>query len=284
MKKCKICGGMCDSIGGGRYQCDCCGNTFCEDDFVNLKEKVALEEARTRVVEEARAKVSIEEIRAKVAIEEAKAKARGASAGADLFEKCKRSVVEIYCKGRKGAWSGSGYIITHDGLIVTNAHVAAESNGKPCENIAVKLYGSDRLIPAYVEALGDKKAGSGGGVDLAFLQLAKLDRYKKLPLGDYNKVRTGEEIYVIGNSLGRGICITRGIVSDRNRNGRIMYDCATNPGNSGGPVLNASGEVIGTHVAGQLTNNGEKAQGMNMAIPVSKTEDLLRENEIVIIN
>ena len=283
MKKCKICGGLCDSIGGGRYQCDCCGNTFCEDDFINFKEKVALEEAKTRAAEEVRAKVSIEEIRAKVAIEEAKAKARSAYSGADLFEKCKDSVVEIYCKGKKGAWSGSGYIISHHGLIVTNAHVAAEKNGQPCEDIAVRLFGSQNLIPAYVIVLGDKKAGAGGGVDLAFLQLANLSQYKPLPLGDFAKVRTGEEIYVIGNSLGRGTCITRGIVSDKNRNGRIMYDCATNPGNSGGPVINARGEVIGTHVAGQLTMQGEKAQGMNMAIPVSETEKLIEQNDMFLV-
>lgn len=281
MKKCKICGGMCDSIGGGRYQCECCGNTFCEDDFVNLKEKVALEEARTRVVEEARAKVSIEEIRAKVAIEEAKAKASGASAGADLFEKCKDGVVELTCRDKSGAWSGSGYIISNKGYMITNAHVAADENGRPCKDIKVNVRGSIFGTNAYVVALGDNKAGHGNGVDLAILQLGfMLPGFISLPLGDSDSVRTGEDVYVIGNSLGSGTCITRGIVSDKNRNGRIMYDCATNPGNSGGPVLNGRGEVIGTHVAGTLARNGEKVQGMNMAIPISEVKELIKKHRI----
>ncbi|MDE6474051.1 MAG: trypsin-like peptidase domain-containing protein [Clostridia bacterium] len=276
MKKCKLCGGICGSIGGGRYQCDFCGNTFCEDDFINFKEKVALEEAKTRAAEEVRAKVSIEEIRAKVAIEEAKVKAKSANAGADLFEKCKDGVLEINCRGKKSAWSGSGYIISRKGYAVTNAHVAAEEDGQACENITVNVPGYDYKIKAHVVALADTKAGNGNGVDLAIIQLEQMyPKFKALPLGNFDAVRTGEEIYVIGNSLGFGTCITRGIVSDKDRNGMLMYDCATNPGNSGGPVFNTKGEVIGTHVAGQLTSQGMKAQGMNKAIPVSLIKVLI---------
>lgn len=272
MKECKLCGSNCRSLGNGQYKCCSCGNIFTEDDFINVKEKAEIEAAKARAAEE---------VRAQAAIEEARIKAEAGNNGAEIFEKCKDGVLEINCRGKKSAWSGSGYVVSYKGYAITNAHVAADEDGQPCENIVVKICGYN--VRANVIALADNKAGNGDGVDLALIKLMEMPTgVKALPLGDFDKVRTGEQIYVIGNSLGMGTCITSGIVSDKNRNGLLMYDCATNPGNSGGPVFNAKGEIIGTHVAGQLTHSGDKAQGMNKAIPVSYVKLLIEKSGIIL--
>lgn len=281
MKECKLCGSTCRSIGSGQYKCSSCGNIFSEDDFINVKEKAEIEAAKIRAAEEVKAKAAIEEARIKAAIEETKIKAEAGKNGADLFEKCKDGVLEINCRGKKSAWSGSGYIISNKGYAITNAHVAADEDGQPCENIVVKV--NRYNIKAKVIALADNKAGNSNGVDLAIIKLIEMPaELKVMPLGNFDMVRTGEQIYVIGNSLGYGTCITSGIVSDKNRNGWLMYDCATNPGNSGSPVFNVKGEIIGTHFAGQPTSSGAKAQGMNYAVPVSLVKLLIEKSGITL--
>ena len=204
--------------------------------------------------------------------------------GADVFETSINSILEISCigkfkmqNGNPERWTGSGFVVTDDGYAVTNAHVAANSqDGSPVEKMIVSTCG--QTIGAKVVALADKKAGKETGVDLALIKLDKMPfRCKALQIENYKMVRNGEQIYVIGNSLGQGTCITSGVVSDRDREGRLMYDCPTNPGNSGGPVINAKGKVIGVHFSGQraplqdITGRdviaSVKAQGMNYAIP-----------------
>jgi len=235
MKKCNICGGTCVSLGNGNYQCDCCGNIFAEEDFV--KKEVFKTER---------------------------------DLGADLFDKAVGGVLEITTScGR-----ASGYLISSKGYAITNSHAVALGNGKSCGNCTVKIAGE--TVSAKVLVMGtEDNSKHCTNDDLALIRLERVPlKATPLKLGDYNKVRTGEKIFIIGNSLGAGTCITGGIISDKNRHSQLMYDCATNPGNSGGPVLSSNGLVIGTHVAG--TNpHGIKAQGMNMAIPCSAVLDFL---------
>ena len=214
------------------------------------------------------------------------------NAGADVFESCINGVLEISCESNKfknpngelKCWGGSGFVITADGYAVTNAHVVADDDGAPLKTGKVNVRVCNQIVGAEVIALADKKKGDGGGPDLAVIKLDKMPlRCSPLPIGDYSDVRNGEQIFVIGNSLGEGTCITGGIVSDKNREGTLMYDCATNPGNSGGPVINSDGKVIGVHFSGRIVTatgtgmnkNGDvsvsqvrvKAEGMNYAIP-----------------
>ena len=241
MKKCKVCGGMCDTIGDGRYMCDCCGATYTEDDFKTKKET-------------------------------SREGTKDSDMGADIFEKNVNGVLELSVSNGRA----SGYLISDDGYALTNAHAVSLDNGRSCGQCTVKCAGES--VSARVVAMGTENNDEHTtNKDLALLKLSRVpNKATPLKFGDYDKVRTGERIFVIGNSLGAGTCITSGIVSDKDRHSQLMYDCATNPGNSGGPVFNADGLVIGTHVAG-TSPNGFKAQGMNYAIPCSAVFTFLRK-------
>lgn len=195
--------------------------------------------------------------------------ASGEASGASIFERNVGGVLELTYTGNGVSWSASGYIISDDGYAITNTHAVTTDDGTPVERLHAKVCG--QKVGATVVAIGDDKGGHGRGVDLALIKLDKMPQGSvALGFADYDKVRTGDTIYVIGNSLGYGTCITSGIISDKERNlgghMHMMYDCATNGGNSGGPVLNTEGLVIATHVAGQNSDKG-KAQGMNYGIP-----------------
>ena len=251
MVKCKVCGGTCSETGNGKYMCDFCGALFSERDLMPAK----------RVAERQTA-------------------AAGMS-GADVFEQNIAGTLEISVRGRAGAWSGSGYIVTDDGYAVTNAHVAADEDGSPCRNIIARVNGQS--VSASVVALADDKAGAGSGIDLAIIKLASMPKgAKKLLFEDSDAIRNGEPVFVIGNSLGMGVCITSGIVSDRARvlSGKqfIMTDCAVNGGNSGGPIFNAKGLVIGTITLQGRAHDGGDAEGMNYAIPANVVKAFLQAN------
>lgn len=253
MKRCKVCGGMCSSTGNGQYVCEYCGQTFSESDF----------EVKTSNM-----KVQVD---------------TKMDAGADLFDKVINGVLEINCTGKKSSWCGSGYIISPYGYAMTNAHVAADDDGQPCARMKVNVCG--KTVSAKVVALADDKAGHGSGVDLALIQLDRLPLDAVvLQLGDFNNVHTGERVFVLGNSLGDGTCITSGIVSDRNRivSGKtlLMTDCAINGGNSGGPIFNSDGLVIGTICSARVKSDGTDTKGMNYAVPVNIVNDFIKKSGI----
>ncbi len=249
MKKCKLCGGNCLSIGNGKYQCDCCDNIFSEEDF-------EVKTSKKNVV------------------------APLSDNGTNVFEQNISGVLEIRWRCEQGICSGSGFLITPNGFCITNTHVVTSEDGNSCGSVSVKI--KDETLTAKVVALGDNKHGSGNGVDLALIKLDKVPFGAKcLEFENFANVRIGETVYVIGNSLGYGTCITSGIVSDkaRNVNGKtlLMTDCAVNGGNSGGPIFNGKGRVIGVIVSG-ITG----AEGMNFAIPSSTVMEFIRKNGLIV--
>ena len=265
MKVCKLCGSDCRDLGNGRYKCSGCGNVFSESDFISVKEKAEIEAAKARAAEEVRANAALEAERIKAALEEAKLKAEASNDGdgADLFDNSVNGVCEISTPTSRG----SGFLIGRAGYVVTNAHVIAKNDGSSCQSCTVKL--AQKLVSANVVAMGTTNKSEHCSIkDLALLKLASVPNGAKiLTFGDYAKVRIGEKVFVIGNSLGQGTCITSGIVSDKMRQGRLMTDCPINGGNSGGPIFNAKGLVIGAMVASALNYDGTATEGMNYAIP-----------------
>ena len=200
----------------------------------------------------------------------------GVMNGEQIFDKMQNATVEILAIDEKeGVSCASGFVVSDKGFIVTNAHAILDRRGQLCKNIAVKL--GDKAIPAVPVAYGSPTDGEHDSLDIALLFVPDTRLLDCSDFGESSGCKNGQKVYLIGNSLGCGTCITSGIISDAHRRmpglsyTYIMTDAAANPGNSGGPLLNEQGEVIGVLVSGMDT-----AEGMNYAIPIDMVKEFFR--------
>ncbi len=163
-----------------------------------------------------------------------------ATAGEDfsgIIEDAIKSVVTI----RTNSGQGTGFIINSEGYLVTNAHVLADDFGK----LATGL----EAITSQQTIFEVEFIGFDGGLDIALLKIS--GQHEALELGNSNEVQVGEKVIAIGNPLGLQFSVSQGIISAIHRPGingldaYIQTDAALNPGNSGGPLINKKGEVIG---------------------------------------
>ncbi len=192
----------------------------------------------------------------------------------EIYKKVKDSVVAILISmenGEEAEFSGSGFIISKDGYIISNHHVI--ENAK-----TVKVILSDGITEYSA-----KIVGSDAQSDLAVL---KVDAASLTPaeLGDSNELEVGETVAAIGNPYGMELFSTmhNGIVSALNRNLEIggtymtliQTNALINPGNSGGPLVNAYGQVVGI-TSSKLVADGY--EGIGFAIPLNEVTDLVEE-------
>lgn len=171
--------------------------------------------------------------------------------------------------------SGTGFIITDDGYIVTNQHVVVLADE------TVSTYYVTVILPDETEPVRAEIVGSDVQTDIAVL---KVDTDKKLPcvvLGDSDTLQAGELAIVIGNALGTlDDTVTVGVISapsrEINRKGYrvevIQTDASINPGNSGGPLINSFGEVVGITNSKIVTTNTEN---LGFAIPVNSVKTII---------
>ena len=144
---------------------------------------------------------------------------------------------------RKASALGSGFIIDAKGIVITNNHVI-----QGAEDILVRVNGDEEYEATIV--------GTDPLSDLAVLQIQSERKFQPVKLGDSDKARIGDWVIAIGNPFGLGGTVTSGIISARNRNiGMSRYedfiqtDASINQGNSGGPLFNMDGDVIGINTA-----------------------------------
>jgi len=165
--------------------------------------------------------------------------------------------------------SGSGFVISDDGYIVTNNHVIEDA-----DEINV-VFNDGSELPGVV-------VGTDPKTDLALIKVSSEEKMTVAPLGDSKQVRVGEWVMAIGNPFGLDHTVTVGILSAKGRSGFagqriagpyddfLQTDAAINPGNSGGPLIDNRGRVIGINTAIAATG-----QGIGFAIPINMARDLL---------
>lgn len=164
---------------------------------------------------------------------------------------------------------GSGFIISADGYVVTNNHVVSDA-----DEIVVTLTDGTEYIAEL--------KGADSKTDLALLKLKDAEDLSYVPFGDDDQSRVGDWVVAIGNPFGLGGSASTGIISARGRDIRsgpyddyIQVDAAINRGNSGGPLFNLRGEVIGINTAIYSPNGG--SVGIGFSIPSSLAENVITQ-------
>jgi serine protease Do len=192
----------------------------------------------------------------------------------EIYEKNVNSVVAVTCKLNTGGSAGTGFIISEDGYIVTNHHVIEDA------------------VAVYVNLANGKQykcevKGSDATNDIAVLKV-ELTGLTPVKIGKSSEVKVGEPVVAIGNALGElSFSLTGGYISGTNREittegiaiNMLQTDLAINSGNSGGPLFNARGEVIGITTAkySGTSSSGASIEGIGFAIPIDDVWSMIED-------
>lgn len=202
---------------------------------------------------------------------------RPANSVAGIAKRVLPSVVSIEAKDADGGSTGSGFVISADGYILTNNHVIASavtSNG----SITVRMQDGSSYRATVI--------GRDSSYDLAVLRISNKNLVA-LQFGDSDKVAVGDAVLAIGSPLGLTGTVTSGIISAKDRAvtagenpednsfiNALQTDAAINPGNSGGPLVDSTGAVIGVNSAiatlGSVFNSQTGSIGLGFAIPINQ--------------
>ncbi|WP_308527663.1 trypsin-like peptidase domain-containing protein [uncultured Oscillibacter sp.] len=203
---------------------------------------------------------------------------------AEIYAANVNSVVSINVTGTSGynffgqpvqsASSGSGFVLTSDGYIVTNYHVV-----KDAQTVKVTMYNGDEYDAQYV--------GGDEDYDIAVIKI-EATGLPAVTLGNSEELNVGDHVLAIGNPLGDlTFSMSGGMVSSVNRTinvdgtpfNMIQTDASINPGNSGGPLLNSYGEVVGIVSAkySSYGTSGESVEGLGFAIPINDVISMIQD-------
>lgn len=184
---------------------------------------------------------------------------------AELFAKWAVSVVAISMKaGNSGDGTGTGFFIDNTGTVATNFHVIRGAT-------AIRVKTKDGQWHEDVEVLAENEKQ-----DLALLLVKPSKPVQSMILGDSQNIVVGERVIAIGNPVGLDYSLTDGLVSQR----RIVFgrkwiqiSVPVSPGNSGGPLINTKGEVIGINTA---QHGGNRVQNINLAVPINQLKAMIK--------
>lgn len=214
----------------------------------------------------------------------------------EVYQKVSPAVVTISTKGTeyKGFFAqdvegiGSGFIINEDGYILTNYHVVELAISNNTKDVTVILSTGEEVAAKVVNYDQNR--------DIAMVKLADGTKVPAVAeLGDSDGLYVGQEVVAIGTPLGKNFAqtLTKGIVSGVNRNltteggntgDYIQTDAAINSGNSGGPLINTKGEVIGINTAKLSGQSETTIEGMGFAIPINDAKDRIESLSKPILN
>lgn len=219
----------------------------------------------------------------------------GSLTPSEIYQKYANGVVEVLAtfssssgQGYFGAPSsssealGSGFVVSSKGYILTNAHVVSD-NGTQASTVTVVFKGENETTQRVKAAI----VGIDNTSDVALLKVnpKEAPTLNPLPLGDSDTVQVGEAVVAIGNPLGYDFSLTSGIVSATDRslqspNGSIISngiqtDAAINEGNSGGPLIDSSGAVIGINE--QIATTTGSNSGLGFAVPINTAVKVMEQ-------
>ena len=199
-----------------------------------------------------------------------------------IAKKVLPSVVTVNVRGNGGSGNGSGVIITSDGYILTNNHVAAVAADGG--SIRVDFYNGKEGVSASIVGRDPKS-------DLAVLKVSGLSNLPAATLGKSSSLQVGDPVIAIGAPLDLSSTVTTGIVSALNRDvtvpgenggrnviiGAIQTDAAINPGNSGGALVDGLGQVVGINTAIATGEGSNGSIGLGFAIPIDYAKSIADE-------
>ena len=183
---------------------------------------------------------------------------------AQMLQEAKRCVVTL----RFSSGLGSGFLVTPDGYIVTNGHVVKVPKG-------TAQFSSGEVADVDLVKFEPEK-------DFALLKTSSHNSFPFLKLGDSSACSEGDTVFAIGSPRGLESTFTKGIVSAKDRKmpqfgfKLIQTDAAINQGNSGGPLINAAGEVVGINT---MTIDKRLAEGLNFAIAINEVKSLIADGQ-----
>ena len=185
---------------------------------------------------------------------------------------CSATSTNVFGQTVQNASSGSGFIITEDGYIVTNHHVIEGAS-----SVKVTLYSGETYDAAVI--------GSDADYDIAVIKI-QAEGLQPVTLGDSDSLNVGDHVLAVGNPLGElTFSMSGGMVSSVNRAinvdgmpfNMIQTDASINPGNSGGPLFNEYGEVVGIVSAKYSSTSSESVEGLGFAIPINDVWAMLED-------